>query len=227
MSSDVQELVETHSPRSVMRTAEDKNFGPRPQPKVDLDVEGIRKMLETSRIALSEGKEISSLLLHRLRDFLTDPRAITARKQIQESLRFECRLDRYDRIKEAHTSTYEWIFEEDAGCSGNFTRWLRSEDGIFWISGKAGCGKSTVMKFLSGHSKTDASLMKWADGRRLFVASYYFWNPCTEMQKSQKGLLQSILHDILHQVPALAEKPIRGVGILKIHTSTAGSLGRS
>jgi hypothetical protein len=83
---------------------------------------------------------------------------------------------------------------------------MESDDGMFWISGKAGCGKSTFMKFISSHPETDVALMKWANGRRLFVASYYFWNPGTEMQRSQKGLLQSILHDILHQVPELAEK---------------------
>jgi hypothetical protein len=46
-------------------------------------------------------------------------------------------------------------------------------------------------------------LDEWASPVTLVFASFYFWNPGTSMQKSQLGLLQSLLHTILSQRPSL------------------------
>ena len=59
------------------------------------------------------------------------------------------------------------------------------------------------MKYLSDHSKTKEALKKWADPARLVVASYFFWSAGTSMQKSQKGLVQSLLYAIFNHCPEL------------------------
>jgi ABC-type lipoprotein export system ATPase subunit len=68
---------------------------------------------------------------------------------ILESLRFPTMRDRYEDIEDAHAETFKLIFQE-AGYEDkpwdNFSRWLRSGDSIYWISGKAGSGKSTLMR---------------------------------------------------------------------------------
>lgn len=43
-----------------------------------------------------------------------------------------------------------------------FVRWLSAESGIFHISGKLGSGKSTLMRFLYSHPRTQQELEKWA-----------------------------------------------------------------
>lgn len=43
-----------------------------------------------------------------------------------------------------------------------FLAWLSAGTGIFHISGKMGCGKSTLMKFLSHHPGTRTRLDEWA-----------------------------------------------------------------
>lgn len=43
-----------------------------------------------------------------------------------------------------------------------FLAWLSAGTGIFHISGKMGCGKSTLMKFLSHHKGTQTRLNEWA-----------------------------------------------------------------
>lgn len=43
-----------------------------------------------------------------------------------------------------------------------FLMWLSTGTGIFHISGKMGCGKSTLMKFLCQHPETHTRLDKWA-----------------------------------------------------------------
>ena len=59
------------------------------------------------------------------------------------------------------------------------------------------------MKYLERSSNRKNALLGWADKKDLITASFYFWNPGTEMQKSLSGLLQSLLHTILVNCPAL------------------------
>jgi hypothetical protein len=59
------------------------------------------------------------------------------------------------------------------------------------------------MKYASEHGQTMQALQEWAAPSRLFTASYYFWNQGFELQKSQRGLFQSLLYQILRAAPAL------------------------
>jgi len=68
---------------------------------------------------------------------------------------------------------------------------------------KAGSGKSTLMKYICNHETTLEALGTWADGVPLFTASFFFWNAGFPMQKSQLGLLQSLLYQVLRACPAL------------------------
>jgi hypothetical protein len=69
------------------------------------------------------------------------------------------------------------------------------------ITGKPGSGKSTFMKFISGHEQTQSALDTWSEGRKLVVASFYFWSSGTPLQRSQDGLLRCLLYKILSQMP--------------------------
>ncbi|RSL77245.1 hypothetical protein CEP51_009228 [Fusarium floridanum] len=68
----------------------------------------------------------------------------------------------------------------------------------------AGSGKSTLMKYAFDHPHTTARLRKWAGPLDLCCASHFFWNQGFPLEKSQEGLLQSLLYQILRQVPSLA-----------------------
>ena len=62
------------------------------------------------------------------------------------------------------------------------------------------------MKYLSSHSTTKEALQRWVGSERLFVAHFYFWNAGVDMQKSQLGLLQSMLYQILKFDPSLVDR---------------------
>ncbi len=81
--------------------------------------------------------------------------------------------------------------------------WLRTGKGIYWVSGKAGSGKSTLMKYLHNHKETATALRSWAGNKNLVTAGHFFWYAGTDMQKSQQGLLQTLLFNVLRQSPAL------------------------
>jgi hypothetical protein len=104
------------------------------------------------------------------------------------------------QVQEAYGNTFSWIFKDPKEHQkrwSNFKRWLQNDSGCYWIAGKAGCGKSTLMKFLGSDIRTKAALDQWADSDELIIATYFFWMAGTALQKNQEGLLRSLLHTIL------------------------------
>lgn len=138
-------------------------------------------------------------------------------QKVLKSLKFNGMSERADRITNAHPKTFDWLFETqtDQDALGNlqsnaksmsFVQWLRSQnDTIFWITGKPASGKSTLMKFISTHGSLYDHLRVWAGEAKLVVASFYFWGPGSNIQKSRVGLLRSLLYQVLVQQPELCE----------------------
>jgi len=82
---------------------------------------------------------------------------------------------------------------------------------IYWVSGKPGSGKSTLMKFLANDWLNEGKVMEllgqWAEGLEVLTPSFYFWNPGTPEQKSLAGMLRSLIIQLLH----LDEKLFNGL----------------
>ena len=126
---------------------------------------------------------------------------------ILESLAFSAMKDREEDVVEAHKETLDWLFDESISKPGsdadkpaaNFPRWLKNDQSIFWVNGKAGSGKSTLMRYIFNHKKTFEELRKWADKRPLVTAGYYFWTSGSVEQRSQAGLLRYLLFQLLQK----------------------------
>ena len=69
-----------------------------------------------------------------------------------------------------------------------------------------GSGKSTLMKYFYNHRKTLTALRAWASEKQLFTTHFFFWHAGTDMQKSQQGLLQTLLYHVLRQCRSLVRK---------------------
>ncbi|KAJ6783460.1 hypothetical protein PWT90_04365 [Aphanocladium album] len=121
---------------------------------------------------------------------------------VLDSLTFATMVDRRESVEKAHARTFDWIYK-DAGAAevpwSNYLTWLRHGDGICWINGKVGCGKSTLMRYLYENKTTQHELETWASGRPCDLYSFFFWNSGDEDQKSQLGLLKSLLFDLLQR----------------------------
>ena len=129
---------------------------------------------------------------------------VAAEHAFLKSLYFQSLKVRLERIPVAYSKTFDWIFNpSDIELSPQFYEWLRSENGVYWISGKAGSGKSTLMKYLIGHAKTLLGLKEWAHHETLIIGNYFFWSAGTTLQKSLEGLLRSLLYEILRHCPNL------------------------
>ncbi|KAL1874526.1 hypothetical protein Daus18300_003545 [Diaporthe australafricana] len=132
-------------------------------------------------------------------ELISRKRELILRKLYYEQLR-----DREFAITEAHTKTFQWVF--GANTTFRFREWLREKNGIYWITGKAGSGKSTLMKFITEQYATHTALREWAGEDSLVVAKHFFWSPGTTIQKSQEGLFRALLYQVLSQRPEMIEK---------------------
>jgi hypothetical protein len=111
-----------------------------------------------------------------------------------------------DRIEKALTDTFEWIYREQGPSAGivkwdSFVAWLQSETDLYWIAGKAGSGKSTLMKFLHSDPRTEKHLQVWAQDSKLVITGHFFWNSGDSIQMSVDGLIRTLLHGIGEQMP--------------------------
>jgi hypothetical protein len=121
--------------------------------------------------------------------------------RVLKALHFKQLKERQSEIREAHTHTFEWVFDHQS--TSNFSSWLQSENGIYWIEGKPGSGKSTLMKFLISNHKTARLLRRWSGAKEFIVANHFFWSAGTKLQKSQNGLFRSLLFQILSHCPEI------------------------
>jgi len=74
---------------------------------------------------------------------------IAVEQRILKSLSFPTRPIRHETIRDAHKKTFGWIFQQPNGSAGPsaLCNWLKTGQGIFWVSGKPGSGKSTFSMF--------------------------------------------------------------------------------
>lgn len=126
-----------------------------------------------------------------------------------QSLRFPTLEQRHLDIPEAHCRTFRWIFDETTIRKhkwASFVQWLISGHGLYWIHGRAGSGKSTLMRYIFDHGHTRHFLRTWARGFDLELSGFFFWNGVTLEQRSQAGLLRSLLYQLLYKRPDLVRE---------------------
>ena len=91
----------------------------------------------------------------------------------------------------------EWIWRRDSEGGSGFAEWLRQDSSRFWITGKPGSGKSTLMKYLVEHESTPR-ILQLCSGRQWFFLHFYFdYRAGTRIPNSHDGLLRSILYQIV------------------------------
>lgn len=116
---------------------------------------------------------------------------------LKKALGFRRMGFRLDTVNPAHADSCRWVLDTEG-----FKRWrdpkLRdSHHGFFWIKGKPGAGKSTIMKYL----------YEYVQSQRLdFVVLAFFFNARGELlEQSVEGMWRSLLHQLLSMVPECRE----------------------
>ncbi|KAK4900950.1 hypothetical protein LTR27_002133 [Elasticomyces elasticus] len=168
-----------------------------------VDISGISTKLDRGHLALlktcADSQDSFRLLSSKLNDIVTSGDTTDRCTRLLASLRFDGIFDRQFNIASIHENTGDWMFNSDMP----FTEWCKNGSGLFWIRGKAGSGKSTLMRYLATDDRTIQLLQRDLAVKPVVVASHYFWGAGSELQRSQTGLLQSLLFQVLRSCPHL------------------------
>lgn len=109
------------------------------------------------------------------------------------------RVQEVDPVRHYNKSTFEWLFTDQVP----FSQWLRDDrgefDAIFWITGKPGSGKSTLMRFALEDSRTMSLQPSTSKGNPM--AYFFHLRGKSLVQKSLRGMLMEILYQVLEQYP--------------------------
>ena len=112
---------------------------------------------------------------------------------------------RIAEVHEAHEKTFHWLFDPSIV---SFSEWLSEESSkkqpIYWVQGKPGSGKSTLMKFAM-RDRRMAELLASSGHPHWNFAAFFFHDRGSEIQKTLGGMLQELLHSVLGQIPALSQ----------------------
>lgn len=181
------------------------------------DLQRLQKAIEE----LPRSDENSSSSLNLIRNSMTDSGLVhkghdyMVEAGILGQLRFRDIDRRLQQLEQrpAHRKSYLWMHENDQDDSKqgrtptNFRAWLKSDSKFYWVTGKPGSGKSTLMKFLYQDPPTREALRTWASGHDLLVAAYFFWEVGkVPLLRTREGLLRTLLFQILRQQPDLIKK---------------------
>lgn len=123
-------------------------------------------------------------------------------QQIFENLRFEELDDRLHSISAPHEGTLEWAFDDLQTDEGGVLEWLGNQRGenLFWITGRPGAGKTTLMKHLFRNDRIFDYLEAWSGHAPGITSGFFFWNCGVELQKTGLGLLRSLLYESLQDM---------------------------
>ncbi|KAF7527322.1 hypothetical protein G7054_g10526 [Neopestalotiopsis clavispora] len=144
--------------------------------------------------------------------------------RLKTSLKFPGLNQRYNKLRPAHSKSFQWLLGDHsikthesshdepkylkalrAETFGDFQNWLRNEPDskLYWVSGKPGAGKSTLMKYLFNQiEKTNV-----IDSPYL-VLHHFFWLGTTNERSKHndmEGMFMTILCQLLEQdIPGIS-----------------------
>jgi hypothetical protein len=120
----------------------------------------------------------------------------TRRDRLMESLVFKEMDARFVDVHPNLVGTCEWLPETPEYKRWMDPKFITAHHGFLWIKGKAGAGKSTLMKHASTHAESRCSA-------RQHVLNFFFHTRGGSFETSTDGLFRSLLHQLLEKVPAV------------------------
>lgn len=79
-------------------------------------------------------------------------------QQISQTLLYDGMDNRPAIISPEHAKTFAWLLDDSyeasatkVGTTANFSERVPSNEHLYWVSGKPGSGKLTLMKYISSH----------------------------------------------------------------------------
>ncbi|KAL9573479.1 hypothetical protein ACKAV7_002023 [Fusarium commune] len=117
---------------------------------------------------------------------------------------------RRNQIHPSYNDTFCWILEDNDirwESDKSFVTWLASDCQIYWISGKPGSGKSTLIKYLVDHPKVLSLLndSTEAPNEKFKIISHFFWKAGGGLMNNLKGMWLSLTSQMLKTMPEMSD----------------------
>ncbi|KUJ14271.1 uncharacterized protein LY89DRAFT_133942 [Mollisia scopiformis] len=99
------------------------------------------------------------------------------RKRLIAHLHYINMETRSESVPDAYGETFQWIFSKPDLKWSDFVHFLESDQSLYWITGKPGSGKSTLMKHIKNDERTKRCLSAWSGGKKIYLTGFYFGVP--------------------------------------------------
>lgn len=154
----------------------------------------------------------------------------TRQTLLLDTLWFRKISDRRESISPHHHKTLRWALKPNtnkvnAASWDDLPSWLRRGSGTYWLSGKAGSGKSTLMKYIYSSQLTNEYLLEWANGERLLLCHFFFSGLGSDEERTLEGMSRSLLYQILKENPSLIRDALPSMWKEVLETASNRSKG--
>lgn len=119
--------------------------------------------------------------------------------KVKNVLHFDGLENRKAKLESASPSSVQWIW------STGFSEWLQDDKAFFWITGKPGSGKSTLIKYLSDANETKLWLSRNNSVRCVILDFFFDFAAGAGISNTKKGLLRSLLFQLISKCPEVAD----------------------
>ncbi|CEJ62404.1 hypothetical protein PMG11_10904 [Penicillium brasilianum] len=147
-------------------------------------------------VVSSESSQVQDNISSQIQDLTLYQTSKEERERLLGSFRYETLNARRNQIPTNHDDTFSWVFDAvnaDNGINSQdsvvslshlppktgqvgFIEWLQAaQQRSYWINGKAGSGKSVLMKFLAEHSHTKSILD--LNGNTIILSHFLKYSP--------------------------------------------------
>lgn len=79
--------------------------------------------------------------------------------------------------------------------------WLSSSKGLYWISGKPGSGKSTLIDYLAHNKRTKLALQEYRPTEWIVLRFFFDFRGGKGVTNSCEGLLRCLLYQLIREMP--------------------------
>lgn len=123
--------------------------------------------------------------------------------EILKHLDFAERTARQQQIDNADAleSTLDWVWSKKHESRSSFAQWLLNDRAVFWIQGKPGSGKSTLMSYLEKASRS-WQIHSGSDSDWSTIRFFFDFRAHSGLANNLEGFLRSLLFQILKQNPS-------------------------
>lgn len=127
-------------------------------------------------------------------------------RDLMDALIFKGMGDRLMTVSPACADTCNWILRTLEYSSWRNSAHRRSNNGVLWIKGKAGTGKSTLMRYIHDHARKSFQ-------EETTISFFFNARSVDNISKSTEGMYRSLVYQLYDRMPHLKMAAIQRIQV--------------